>query len=187
MVLFGTDPLLGHGDPLRGKAALEAVDFYMHVDTIINPSAMFADLILPAATCWEREALMPSSEMAEDTLNWAQLRPAVVKPLHESRSDTEIIFDLAKKLGLSEQFFNSDIDAALNYQLAPSGFSTQQLQGNPVGMRSTRRDPSPEIRRDQSYERRSAASTHRPERSRSTPKLSPTQDMRRCQNSKQET
>ncbi len=39
MVLFGTDPLLGHGDPLRGKAALEAVDFYMHVDTTINPSA----------------------------------------------------------------------------------------------------------------------------------------------------
>ena len=137
MVLFGTDPLLGHGDPLRGKAAIEALDFYVHVDTIINPSAMFADVILPAATCWEREALMPSFEMAEDTLNWAQLRPAVVKPLHESRSDTEIIFDLAKRLGLSEQFFNGDIDTALNYQLAPSGFSTEQLRANPVGRRSS--------------------------------------------------
>jgi anaerobic selenocysteine-containing dehydrogenase len=139
MVLFGTDPLLGHGDPLRGKAAVEALDFYVHVDTIINPSAMFADLILPAATCWEREALMPSFEMAEDTLNWAQLRPAVVKPLHESRSDVEIIFDLAKRLGLSEQFFNGDIDAALNYQLAPSGISVQQLKEHPVGMRSNAR------------------------------------------------
>ena len=136
MVLFGTDPLLGHGDPLRGKAAIEALDFYVHVDTIVNPSAMFADVILPAATCWEREALMPSFEMAEDTLNWAQLRPAVVKPLHESRSDTEIIFDLAKRLGLSEQFFNGDIDAALNYQLAPSGISVQQLKEHPVGLRS---------------------------------------------------
>ncbi len=135
--LFGTDPLLGHGDPLRGKAALEAIDFYIHVDTIINPSAMFADLILPAATCWEREALMPSFEIAEDTINWTQLRPAVVPPLHESRSDTEIIFDLAKRLGLSEQFFDGDIDAALNYQLAPSGFSTEQLRANPIGMRST--------------------------------------------------
>ncbi|HEY7221444.1 MAG TPA: molybdopterin-dependent oxidoreductase, partial [Candidatus Binatia bacterium] len=86
MVLFGTDPLIGHGDPLRGKAALQALDFYVHIDTTINPSATFADLILPAATCWEREALLPSFEMAEDTLNWAQLRPAVVSPLHESRS-----------------------------------------------------------------------------------------------------
>ena len=134
MVLFGTDPLLGHGDPMRGKAALEALDFYVHVDTTINPSAMFADLILPSATCWERQALLPSFEMAEDTLNWAQLRPAVVDPLHESRSDAEIIFDLAKRLGLSEQFFDGDIDAALNYQLAPSGFSTQQLRANPIGM-----------------------------------------------------
>jgi len=40
MVLFGTDLLLGHGDPLRGKAALEALDFYVHVDTTINPSAI---------------------------------------------------------------------------------------------------------------------------------------------------
>ena len=75
-VMFGTDPLLGHGAPLRGKAALEALDFYVHVDTTLNPSAHFADLILPATTCWEREALLPFCEIAEDTMNWAQLRPA---------------------------------------------------------------------------------------------------------------
>src|SRR6185295_13372506 len=89
-----------------------------------------------AATCWEREALMPSFEIAEDTLNWAQLRPAVVKPLHESRPDTEIIFDLAQRLELSEQFFEGDIDAAWNYELAPSGLSTTQLRANPTGIRS---------------------------------------------------
>ncbi len=139
MVLFGTDPLLGHGDPLRGKAALEALDFYVHVDSTINPSAAFADVILPSATCWEREALLPSFEMAEDTLNWAQLRPAVVKPVHESRSDIEIIFDLAKRLELSEQFFDGDIDAAWNYQLEPSGLSVQHLRENPVGVRSNAR------------------------------------------------
>ena len=42
MVLFGSDPLLGHGDPLKGKAALEALDFYVHVDMFANPSARFA-------------------------------------------------------------------------------------------------------------------------------------------------
>ncbi len=70
LVLFGTDPLLGHGDPLRGKAALEKLDFYLHVDTTINPSAMFADLFLPASTCWEREGFMPFFEIADDTMNW---------------------------------------------------------------------------------------------------------------------
>ena len=136
-VLFGTDPLLGHGDPLRGKAALEALDFYVHVDTTLNPSAHFADLILPATTCWEREALLPFCEIAEDTMNWAQLRPAVAKAVGESRSEAEIVFDLAKRLDLTEHFFDGNIEAALAYQLAPSGLTTEQLRANPIGMRAS--------------------------------------------------
>jgi anaerobic selenocysteine-containing dehydrogenase len=135
-VLFGSDPLLGHGDPLRGKAALQALDFYVHVDTTINPSATFADLILPAATCWEREALLPFFEIAEDTLNWAQLRPAVVKPLYESRSDIEIVFELASRLELSEHFFDGDIDAGFNYQLAPSDLTACALRAHSGGIRA---------------------------------------------------
>jgi anaerobic selenocysteine-containing dehydrogenase len=137
MVFFGTDPLLGHGDPLRGKAAFETLDFYVHVDTTINPSAMFADLLLPASTCWEREALMPFFDIAEDTMNWTQLRPAVIQPVGESRPDTEIIFDLAKRLGLAEHFFDGDIDGALNHQLAPSGLTAEQLRAHPAGIRAT--------------------------------------------------
>jgi anaerobic selenocysteine-containing dehydrogenase len=136
LVLFGSDPLLGHGDPLRGKAALEAVNFYIHVDTTLNPSAAFADLLLPATTCWENEALMPSFEIAEDTLNWAQLRPAVAKPVGESRPDMEIIFDLAQRLGLAEQFFNGEVELGLMHQLAPAGISTQELRQNPIGLRA---------------------------------------------------
>jgi anaerobic selenocysteine-containing dehydrogenase len=139
IVAFGGDPLLGHGDPLRGKAALEALEFYLHVDTTINPSAMFADLVLPAATCWEREALLPFFEIGADTMNWTQLRPAVVPPLHESRADTDIVFALAVKLGLAESFFDGDIDAALNYQLAPSGLNLQQLRDEPRGVRANTR------------------------------------------------
>ena len=136
LIAFGSDALLGHGDPLRGKAALESLEFYVHVDTTINPSAMFADLILPGTTCWERQALLPSFEIAEDTLNWAQLRPAIIKPLHESRSDIEIVFDLAKRLELSDHFFNGDIGAGFDYQLAPSGLSTHGLREYPGGIRA---------------------------------------------------
>ena len=136
VVAFGSDLLLGHGDPLWGKAALEALDFYIHVDTTINPSATFADLLMPASTCWEHEALLPFFEIAEDTMNWAQLRPAVAKPVGESRSDTEIIFDLAKRLGLAKQFFDGDTDGAWNYQMASSGLSVKQLREHQVGLPS---------------------------------------------------
>jgi anaerobic selenocysteine-containing dehydrogenase len=79
---------------------------------------------------------MPSFPTAQETATWVQLRPTVVKPLHESRSDLEIIFDLATRLGLSEHFFGGDIDAALNYLLAPSGITVKQLRANRMGMRA---------------------------------------------------
>jgi anaerobic selenocysteine-containing dehydrogenase len=61
-----------------------------------------------------------------------QLRPAVIPPIDESRPDTDIIFELAKRLNLGSHFFDGDIDAALNYQLAPSNLTVQQLRGSPA-------------------------------------------------------
>jgi anaerobic selenocysteine-containing dehydrogenase len=101
-----------------------------------NPSASYADLILPASTCWEREGLMPGFVTAEETATWVQLRPAVIEPLYESRADIEIIFDLATRLGLGEHFFNGDIDAALNWHLAPSGLTVEKLREERVGIRA---------------------------------------------------
>ncbi len=37
----------------------------------------------------------------------------------------EIIFDLAKRLGIGEHFFDGDIEAAFNHQLAPSGLTVR--------------------------------------------------------------
>jgi anaerobic selenocysteine-containing dehydrogenase len=136
LVTFGTDVLMGNGDPLRGKAALEALDFSVHVDLVANPSATLADLLLPAATCWEREALRPSLGAGAEMATWAQFREPVVHALHESRSDVAIIFDLATRLGLGEYFFHGDIEAAFNYELAPSGLTVQQLRQHPMGMRA---------------------------------------------------
>jgi len=139
LITFGADPLLGNGDSQRGRAALTALDFFVDVDIFANPSAAFADLLLPASTCWEREGLMPSFFTAEETATWAQLKPPVVEPLHESRADLEIIFDLAQRLGLNEQFFAGDIDAGYNHHLAPSGLTVEQLRANRIGMRATAR------------------------------------------------
>ena len=136
LVTFGTDVLMGNGDPLRGKAALEALDFYVHVDLFANPSASLADLLLPACTCWERAALRPSLGTGAETATWAQFREPVVQPLHESRSEVAIIFDLAMRLGLGDHFFHGDIEAAYSYELAPSGLTVQQLRQHPMGMRA---------------------------------------------------
>jgi anaerobic selenocysteine-containing dehydrogenase len=135
LVAFGGDPLLSFEDPLQGKTALEALEFHVRVDLVCNPSASLADLVLPASSCWEGEGLMPSFPVAEDTVTWAQLRQAVVQPRHESRSDLAILFDLAQRLGLGAHFFDGVVEDGLNYQLAPTGLTVQQLREHPMGVR----------------------------------------------------
>ena len=138
LVAFGTDPLLAHANPLLGRQALQALDFYVHTDLFANPSGSLADLLLPAASCWESPAIQPSPPpyaLAEHTGTWAQFRPAVVPPVHQARPDLEIIFDLAQRLGLDDQFFGGDIEAAFTYHLAPSGLTVQQLRDHPAGVR----------------------------------------------------
>jgi anaerobic selenocysteine-containing dehydrogenase len=57
-----------------------------------------------------------------------QYRPAAVEPLAERRSDTWIIFELAKRLGFSHEFWNGDIEAGYAYELRPSGIDLEQLK-----------------------------------------------------------
>lgn len=136
LLSFGGDLLLAQAGVAQGEAALKTLDFYAHVDMFTNPSATFADLLLPASTCWEHEGLMPGFVTAEETASWVQLRPAVVGALHESRADLEIIFELATRLGLGEHFFNGDIGAALNWHLAPTGLSVEKLREQRMGVRA---------------------------------------------------
>jgi len=139
MVAFGTDPLLAHANPLLGRQALQALGFYVHVDLFANPSGSLADLLLPAASCWESPAVLPCPPpyaLAEHTGTWAQDRPAVVPPVHQARPDLEIIFDLARRLGLGGEFFGGDIQAAFDHQLAPSGLSVSRLRDHPAGLRA---------------------------------------------------
>jgi anaerobic selenocysteine-containing dehydrogenase len=112
LVGFGANILVAHIDALRGREALSALDFYAHADMFMNPTAEFADLILPVASPFEREVLKIGFEVSLDAQSLVQLRPPVVDPLGESKSDVDIVFNLAKRLGLDEYFWDGDIDAA---------------------------------------------------------------------------
>jgi anaerobic selenocysteine-containing dehydrogenase len=139
MVLFGADVLIGHVAPQRGRQALEALDFHVHVDLVESPTAKFADILLPACTSWESEAVRASFRGAADTNNWSQLRKAVIAPLHASKPDLEILFDLAQGLGLGSEFFGGDLGSAWDQFLKPSGITVDELRANPVGLRSAAR------------------------------------------------
>jgi anaerobic selenocysteine-containing dehydrogenase len=135
LVGFGSNVLLSHADGVRGREALAALDFYVHIDLFMNPTAEQADIVLPAASAFEREGLKLGFDISAEAQSLVQLRRPVVPPRGESRSDTEIVFDLACRLGLGEQFWGGDVEAAQLEQLGPSGLTLEALRASPGGIR----------------------------------------------------
>jgi anaerobic selenocysteine-containing dehydrogenase len=135
LIGFGSNLLLAQGDPVRGRAALADLDFYAHADLFMTPTAALADIVLPVASCFEREALKIGFEINQEAQSHVQLRQAIVAPPDQARSDTDLIFDLATRLGLGENFWDGDVDAAYRRQLGPSGITLDQLRAEPAGLR----------------------------------------------------
>ena len=135
LIGFGSNLLLAQADPIRGRAALSALEFYAHGDLFMNPTAALADIVLPIASCFEREALKVGFEINAQAQSLAQFRQPIVAPPGEARSDTDFIFDLAQRLGLGEHFWGGDIDLAYRHQLRPSGVTLEQLRAEPAGVR----------------------------------------------------
>lgn len=136
LVGFGHNLLLAHADGRRGREALQALEFYVHLDLFMNPTAEMADVVLPVSSAFERGGLRVGFEVSAEAQALVQLRQPVVEARGEARSDMEIIFDLATRLGLGEYFWEGDIDAALRHQLAPSGVRLEDLRAAPGGVRA---------------------------------------------------
>lgn len=136
LVNFGKNILHTHADGARGAKALRALEFVVHADLFMNPTAAYADIVLPVASAWEREGLCTDFLVDQEASAYAQLRPAVVEARGETRSDMWIAFALAERLGLGNQFWNGDLDAAHRHQLEPSGITLEALRANPQGVRA---------------------------------------------------
>jgi len=134
LVNFGANLVMAHGDSARVRDALASLDFFVHADIFPSPTAELADIVLPVASPFETEALRVGFEVSQQAQSHVQLRRPVVAPRGEARSDLQIVFALADRLGLGEHFWNGDIDAAWRYQLAPSGITLEALRAEPRGM-----------------------------------------------------
>jgi len=131
---FGTNLLASQPDTALARTALEKLEFHVHADFFLNPTAQYADIVLPAATSWEREGLRTGFDTSLASMKRLQLRPAVVAPIGEARSDTDIVLGLAERLGMSEQFFGLSADVGHDAVLAPAGLTVAQLRASPGGV-----------------------------------------------------
>ena len=135
LVSFGGNMVMAHADSVRGRDALRGLDFFVQADLFMTPTAELADIVLPVTTPFESEALKIGFEHSQEAQSLVRLRQPLVAPRGEARSDLQIVFDLAKRLGLGAAFWEGDIDAAFRHQLAPSGITLEELRAHPEGVR----------------------------------------------------
>jgi len=134
MLGFGQNILLTQPGPERCVKTLKALDFYVHADMFMNPTAYYADIILPAASPWEREGFCAGFQTGQRADAHLQIRRQAVPAMGEARSDIWMVFELAKRLGLTKDFFGGGMDAGLEYMLGPSGVTLDELRSRPEGM-----------------------------------------------------
>ncbi len=135
LVGFGGNMVMAHADSRRGREALRRLDFFVQADLFMTPTAELADIVLPVTTPFESEALKIGFEYSQEAQSLVQLRQPLVAARGEARSDLQIVFDLATRLGLGAHFWNGDIEAAFRHQLAPSGITLEDLRAHPEGVR----------------------------------------------------
>ncbi|BDB28631.1 molybdopterin-dependent oxidoreductase (plasmid) [Cupriavidus sp. P-10] len=150
LVAFGTNLLLSQPDVAMGEQALRELAFYVHCDLFENPSAKYADILLPVNTPWEREGLRIGFEVSAEAEQLVQLRQRMVAPRGEARSDNDIVFDLATRIGLGEAFFGGSLEAGWDYMLAPMGLTVAALRRSPEGVRVPVEDVEMKYRVDNS-------------------------------------
>ncbi len=98
MVVLGTN-LLGSIPNRRvwTEQIFPKLDFIVAVDIVESTTAQFADIVLPGTTIFERTDLYGA-------LGCTILSQQAIAPMHEAKSDVEIVSELARRLGLGEHF-----------------------------------------------------------------------------------
>jgi anaerobic selenocysteine-containing dehydrogenase len=108
----------------RLRNALDMLELFAVSDFFTSPTVDAANVFFPAATHLERQALVTAG------VGRVQYRPAAVRPRGEARGDTELVFDLARHLGLGGQFWSGDIQASITDRLEGSGMRFEDLPEN---------------------------------------------------------
>ena len=95
LYVLGENPADSEADVAHARKLLDGLDILVVQDILMTRTAEMADVVLPAAVGWaETEGTVTSSERRVQRVR------AAVPPPGEARWDTDIIGDLAKRLGV---------------------------------------------------------------------------------------
>jgi anaerobic selenocysteine-containing dehydrogenase len=133
LIVLGGNPAVSMPHTERVERALRKLELLVVLDPLLTRTAQLADLVLPAATQFEKTGLIASTVWGEFG-DYALLKRGAVA-VEDSWPDWKILFELAGRLGLDEAFPWSNVEEAIDYQLSPSGLTVAALKARPGGIR----------------------------------------------------
>lgn len=119
MCIHGSNPLLTFSNAKKTYQALQKLDFMMVAELVMTPTASLADIVLPAATSLEWDGVVARAGIVQIIQKVAEIG--------ECWPDQKIVNELAKRLGLSEYFWNH-LNQALDITLKPSGLTFDEFR-----------------------------------------------------------
>ncbi|WLV24411.1 formate dehydrogenase subunit alpha [Aciduricibacillus chroicocephali] len=125
MYLFGEEMALVDSNINFVQESFEKLDFFVVQDIFFSRTAQFADVVLPAAPSLEKDGTFTNTERRIQRFH------KVFEPLGDSKSDWEIIRDLANELGADWKYEHPSeiMDEVASLAPAFAGVSYERLEG----------------------------------------------------------
>ncbi len=125
MIVHHANPVLIQANQKRTEQALRKLDFLMVVDVVPTATTEIADLVLPAAADLEMVDFRAYSSVRG---GFVALREKVVEPVGESKPVFEIEYELAKRMGIGQDYPFRNAEEWLNFSLRPAGVTLDDLR-----------------------------------------------------------
>jgi anaerobic selenocysteine-containing dehydrogenase len=118
MLIQNTNPMVVAPDSTRVRTGFLRDDLFVCVhEQRMSETALMADIVLPATTFLEHDDLYTSYGTS-----FLQIAKAVIAPMHEARSNHEVIRALAQRLGARHPGFDMTAWELIDATLELSGF-----------------------------------------------------------------
>ncbi len=120
--VYRQNPIASLPERRKTLQAFSKLDFVVTIDTTMNDTAWFSDVVLPEASYLERYD--PLTVVGDAVF----LRQPAVDPLGESKSALWMFKELGTRLGLQDYFQYKDDEDYLRQQLQPLGVTLEEVK-----------------------------------------------------------
>lgn len=105
-------------------AMKEKLDFFVDVEPFMTMTAKYADIVLPACTSVER------GELKAYQGGYLTFTKPVIKPLYQSKSDVDILCELARVMDLDDDLLKQGYEACVDWMIDGCGLTVADLKAS---------------------------------------------------------